>query len=232
MRVLNRAQHLLEQQHALAHAQALRVAMFDQRLPLDIGECQVGLATGRDARVVQARDVRVHERRQDVALACELLGEAAAAQPGVRKLQRDLAFQHAVGSLGQPDAAHAATADLADQRVVAHTLTGASRGFIGAELGQGGQAVVGAWFGVLGQHLPQALDVGLVRCRQPGQPGFARADVECQRFVEQPAQRGDGGGVEGHQSLSMAPRSSRALVQSRRTVRSVKSSASPISASE
>ena len=123
VRILHRFEHLLEQSDAFAHAESMRAAMLDQRVPLHIGQRDVGLARSRHARVVQARDMRMRQRGQDVALARQPLGECARGQAGVRQLERHLALEQAISSLGQPHAAHAAAADLAQQPIGAdHAL--------------------------------------------------------------------------------------------------------------
>ncbi len=71
MRVLHGAQHLSEQREARAQRQAVRVAVREQRLALDEFEREVRLALRRDAGVVEPRDVRMREAREDVALARE-----------------------------------------------------------------------------------------------------------------------------------------------------------------
>ena len=70
-----------------------------------------------DARVVETRDVRVLERREDFALAREALRETGESPRGVRELQRDRPVEHSVGALGEPNGGHAAATERANQPV-------------------------------------------------------------------------------------------------------------------
>ena len=64
-----------------------------------------------DARIVEARDVRMLEGREDVAFVRQTLGQRAAANE-VRQLERDVAPGPAIRAIGQPHGAHTATAQL------------------------------------------------------------------------------------------------------------------------
>ena len=57
------------------------------------------------------------EPRQNVAFASETFSERVVVQQDNRKLQRHLPFEQTVGAFGQPDEAHAAAAQFADQAV-------------------------------------------------------------------------------------------------------------------
>jgi hypothetical protein len=81
-------------------------------------------AARRHAGVVEARDLRMLERGQDVALARHPRDERGAQPRAARKFQRDLALQQTVGALGQPYGAHAARADTSQQPVGAHGFAG------------------------------------------------------------------------------------------------------------
>lgn len=82
-----------------------------QRASVDEGHDEVGPARGRGAAVQQPRDVRVLQRRQDLALAGQQLGRRLAAQ----QLDGGALLVEAVGALGREHAAHAALAQLAGQ---------------------------------------------------------------------------------------------------------------------
>ena len=69
------------------------------------------------ARVIETRDVRVRQRREDLALACHPFGEVRALPRLVGKFQCDRSIDEAVASFGQPDDSHTAAAQLADQSV-------------------------------------------------------------------------------------------------------------------
>ena len=83
------------------------------RLAIDIFQRQERTAVGGDTRIVESSDVRMRQRREDLAFARHPLGERCDSPAHVRQLQRDLAFQQAVGSIGQPDTGHAAVANFA-----------------------------------------------------------------------------------------------------------------------
>ena len=111
---------LHEQRQALAQRRRPHCAPSVQGLSVHPFQRQVGLAGGRDAGVVQARNVRVFQRGQDLALARQALGQAGAAPGAVRQLQGHLPALQLVGALGQPDAGHAPFAQAAQQPVGAH----------------------------------------------------------------------------------------------------------------
>ncbi len=179
------------------------------------------------------------QQRADLAFAGHALRQSRAPQQA-RQLQCHLALEGTVGALGQPHRAHATLADLAQQAVRTDALAG--RDGRGVRIGQVRQA----WHladqpGALRapmhfQHLAQQWRQAAVGLGQVVQPGLAFRGPEVQRLVEQAAQRTELGGREsGHRSrqdFSIAISSSRALSQSRRTVRSVRPSTSAISCSE
>ena len=64
-----------------------------------------------DAGIVELRDVRMGQSRQDIALALEPAPQHAGHQVHVRQLERDLPIQRSVAACGQPYFAHAAAAE-------------------------------------------------------------------------------------------------------------------------
>ena len=116
MRVRDCAGDLRDERDPGAHVELVLAAVDVDRLAFDVLEREIRPAVLRDARVVQASDVRMLERREDLALLSRALGELRQ-RPPVRQLQCDLSPQDAVGALRQPYGAHAAFADRAEQTV-------------------------------------------------------------------------------------------------------------------
>ena len=160
------------------------------------------LAVGGKSRVVQARDVRVRETGQHVALAREAFREDAARQREQRKLERHWPAQQAVGTLRQPDFAHAATSEHAREairpdeaarrevgrRVVRQVIEARQRIDEIARLG------ACALLEQLGQQRPQ-------RGRLAGQrrePCGGRRLVEVERVIEQFGECAPAHGMELH----------------------------------
>ena len=122
VRELHRFHRLHEQAQPLADAEQALVAAVDQLRAGDVLHREIRLAGFADAGVVQSRDVGMRERREDVALAQEALDLHA--RSGQRQLERDFALELAVAALGEPHAAHAADADLADQPIRSDDVAG------------------------------------------------------------------------------------------------------------
>ncbi len=195
---------LQEEPEPLSHRQITRAAVGVDPLAPDILQRQPGLAFGRDAGVVQARDVRVLQRREDLAFARHALGQARALPCTMRQFQRDLPTLQHVGAFGQPHAAHATAAQFADQPVGAEDIAwllgvGRSRAGLWRELarldlGQGlqqaGRGVGGLAFGAgcQQQRLEPRLQARRARLGQATQPGRAFGRRQRQSLVEQRAQ--------------------------------------------
>ena len=233
VRVRHRVQHVQHQVQPRGQRQVVRGAELVDGQARHVFQHQVGLAGpggGQVAGVEQPRDVRVRQPRHDAALAREALGAGGREQPGVEELDRHLGLEAAVGALRQPDAAHAAAADLAHQRVRAHGLAGQpgrwrqGRGLQEAAVVQARELVEpGRQFG------RQCGVVGL----QGRQARRALGGRQVQQRVEQRRQHLPACAVHRarrHQR-SATRRNSRALCQSRCTVRSVTSRLAAISAS-
>ena len=136
VRELHRFHRLHEQAKPLANAEQALVAAFDQLRTCDVFHREIRLTGFADTCVVQPRDVGMRERGQDVALAYEALDLHA--RPGQRQLESYLALELAVAALGEPHAAHAADADLADQAVRADFgAAGPAMTGLGARAGAG-----------------------------------------------------------------------------------------------
>ena len=185
VRVRHRGRNLQQQREALAQRQRMRRAVTVDRRAVDILE-----------RQVQAGDVRVLERSEDVSFARQ-----AYCQPGgpadVRQLQRDLAKRLAVDPLGEPDRPHSALAELGEQPVRAdrraRRCAVAGRCRAERQLRQRGEKVPGLDVGAIAEELAQlGLDrIGLV---QRVEPGVALGGSEREDFVEPATDRRPVGG--------------------------------------
>ena len=188
----DRGEHVEEQPHALRKLERAIFAVAIDRHAGDVFEHKVRPpAAAAHAGIEQPRDVRVREPRQDAAFAREPLDAAARHQPGVEELDRDVAFEAAVGAPCEPDAAHAALAELALYRVGADGLADQARlrqviGFAQQRrpLEEG-----------LGVHLGEPVDqrghlVGerCVLVAQGGDAARARRSVAVEDLVQQRAQ--------------------------------------------
>ena len=79
----------------------------------------------------------MREPRQNVAFASETFDQRVVVQQDNRELQSHLAFEQTVDALSQPDEAHAAAAQFADQAVWAHQRAGRQRGITGDSIKRG-----------------------------------------------------------------------------------------------
>ncbi|MFO1425682.1 MAG: hypothetical protein U1F11_01640 [Steroidobacteraceae bacterium] len=240
VRIGHGARDLQEQAQALPHPERVLVGVAVDGLAIDELHCDPRAAALADAGIVEARDVRVLQGGQAVALLAQPLRDAR--RPVVqRQLERDLALQRAVGALGEPHRAHAAAPELVHEPVGAERLPGPGRIRVRAErLRQhaGDRAAHEALGGsaAAGEQLAQHRQELLVRGRAAREPGVElrrrlRERLAQQRIDATPACR-IGRRARGHaQRPSMPASSSRARSQSRRTVRSLMPRARPISSS-
>ncbi len=196
MRVRHRARDLQHEKHPRRHVEPAVLGEAVERLALDELEREPGLAVVGDAGVIQPRDVRVLERREDLALARQALGQPRALPRAVRQLQRDAALLQQVGALGQPHAGHAAAAELADEPVGADPVAGAfdrrgqRRELVGLdELGQRGeQRGVAGGLGMPEQRAQARRERAIGRIGQGVEPAATLRGWQRQRVVEQRAQ--------------------------------------------
>ena len=115
MRIGHRTGDLLEQHQLLAQTERMLEHVFVDRRA-HVLQRQVGPTLFVGAGVVQARDIRVCQPRQDVALARQ--ARVQFGHPAhMGQLQRDRAVEPTVDALSQPHGPHAADADLPLQAV-------------------------------------------------------------------------------------------------------------------
>ena len=193
VRVLHGAQHLSEQREARAQRQAERIAVCEERLTLDELEREVRLALRRDAGVVQARDVRMRESRENVALAGEAAALRAVVEHHVRQLEGDGPSQVTVRALGEPDHAHAPGAQLPQQPVGPDPL--ARR-----EHGGAGRPACGAGGGLRGQQVLQRGLQPRVFGGQRVEPAPTRVLGEIEHLAQQLVERAQLVGGKAHGS--------------------------------
>ena len=186
--VRHRFADLQHQPQTLRHAELPGVGVIAQVQALHPFHDEVGAPLVVNAGVVQARDVRVLQPCADLPFARHALRQAGALGQA-RQLQRHFTLEDAVGALGQPDAAHAAAADLVLQAVGADDLAaeGVDRGV--GQAWQRGQALVAV--ALCSQRAQQVRQQGLCRRRQLLQPGFALGHRQCQCHIEQAAEISD-----------------------------------------
>ncbi len=90
-------------------------AVLEQRQTLDVFHREIRIAVGGDAAVDEMSDVRVVQTRENLPLAQEAAMHRFRIEPGADELERDALLELAVVALGEPDYAHAAGAEFAQQ---------------------------------------------------------------------------------------------------------------------
>ena len=210
VRMSDRARHLQEQPQPGRHIERLARAVGVDALAFDVLQREIRLTVGREAGVVQPRDVRVLECGEDLALARQALAELGAPRHQARQLERHLAPLQHVGAFGQPHLAHAAFAEPADQ-------------FVRSDPGAGPQALLARAAAVqelrgldLGQRIQRQRAGGVCRMfEQRAQtrlehielgvelldPGRALGGRTIERITQQSPQRGPLGGRQIELSL-------------------------------
>src|SRR5579883_3215315 len=127
-----------------ANGQTASVAVLVEVLAIDVLHDEIGCAFFVYATVEQAGDIRVLQRRQDLALRAEAGFEMAAAEHGVDGFDRDFVFELAIDAARQKYRAHTASAEQANGLVWAEAaidsrglgprrFTGLRLGFVGVE---------------------------------------------------------------------------------------------------
>jgi hypothetical protein len=206
VRVGHRIEHLHEEAQALRQRLPRRPAI--KRLPLHALQRQPGLLAVHPG-VVQARDVRVLQAGEQVALARKALGQA---RTRARQLERDAAVQ-TLQALGAPDLRHAALAQQALEAVGADVLPGlALRQRLQRQLAQHQARVLRGSVGV--EQALQGLQHRRLDTVQPAQPGgpLARRQVQCLVKAARhlgPEGGGNAGGVGVHGAAYAGARQNR-----------------------
>ena len=126
VRVLDGREHLQEQPDARTHVQPASIAVRQQIFAIHVFERDERLARFGDTRIVETRDVWMRQSSQHVALAREPF-HVRAQYREQRHLEGNLALDHAVGALGQPDHRHAAPPQLAFQTVSGEHIAACQR---------------------------------------------------------------------------------------------------------
>lgn len=117
VRMRDRIHDLPHQGETLIDADAPLAAPARDRFAIDIFKREIRPAACREARVVKRCDVRMVQARENVAFAREPLAHGAGKQMHVRQLERDRTIQLPVNALGEPDDAHAAGTEFADETI-------------------------------------------------------------------------------------------------------------------
>ncbi len=114
--VLNRFEHLQQELQSLTDRQIVRFAVLRDRHTVNEFEGEIRFAAIRDARVVESGDVGVFEAGENVALLNRPFGKRSY-PTDMRPLQGDGALDDAVDPFSEPDTAHAAFADVAQESI-------------------------------------------------------------------------------------------------------------------
>jgi hypothetical protein len=117
MRVRDCIRHLREQPQARIHIELSIAAMLVDGLAFNVLEREIRLAIRSETRIVQMRNIRVIQRRENFPLARHPLRQAGSAPDSMRQFERNRATDEAVGALRQPDRAHAAATEFTYQSV-------------------------------------------------------------------------------------------------------------------
>src|SRR5579864_1359756 len=123
VRELHGLEHLRKQRQTLRRRQSVVVTPGSKRLAGDVLHDQVWQTVDGNARVIEARNVRVFQSREDVALLAKACGQIPPQAGDARQLEGNLALECPIGSLGEPYLRHAAAADLPSQSVRPHQRT-------------------------------------------------------------------------------------------------------------
>ena len=115
---------LREQLQPRQQIELLVAAVLIDRMPFDVLDREKRLPLRGEARVVQACDIRMRQRGEDVPLARHSLRKPRALPCPVRKLQRNRPVDQPVATLRQPHGAHAAAAQLAYQSIGSDHVAG------------------------------------------------------------------------------------------------------------
>src|SRR5580700_6756907 len=117
MRVLHRFEHLEKQLQASPDPETMRITPFVQRAAFNVLHRQIKQPVGIDSRIVQTRDVRMLEARQDVALSGKALLEIGTQVTWQRQLQRHFPPESAIGTPREPHFGHTTVTEWSNQLV-------------------------------------------------------------------------------------------------------------------
>ena len=117
MRVLHSAADLQEQPQSRFDAQALAVAIPVQGLTMDVLHDEIGMTSVDFARIDQARDVRMIEAREDLALGAKPRTKASVHGIAIDDLDRNLRAVLSIRALGEIDRATAAPTEKRNELV-------------------------------------------------------------------------------------------------------------------
>ncbi len=110
---LHRCADIAEQRDAFFDAQLALRGVAQQRFAVDIFHREIRTSIVGDAAVEQARDVRMFETRENLALAQEARLHRVGIHAALDDFQRGALFELSVGAFGEQHDAHAAAAEFA-----------------------------------------------------------------------------------------------------------------------
>src|SRR5690606_35963186 len=117
MCVLNSAADLQEELEPIANIQAMLVAVFVERLTMDVLHDEERLSFCGFSSVDETRDIRMIETCQDLPLRTEALARIAMDRRRVDDLDRNLCGILAIGTLREINSACASVAEYRDQSI-------------------------------------------------------------------------------------------------------------------
>ena len=191
VRVADGVEYLQEQIDACPDVVPLRVAPGDEWFALHVFHRDVRRAIGFDAGIVEPRDTREFQRREDPAFAREALRHLHRDMTQARNLERHEALERSIGTARQPDFRHAAGTQRPQQLVCAQPFTRmvfGRHGIAGTGVHRGRliERTDGSHVRIVGlQCFAQRLHQRQILARQACQPGTPRSGAHRQRLVEQ-----------------------------------------------
>ncbi len=131
VRVLHGGADVTKELEARRGVEPVRVAVVDDRLPLDVLHREVRPAVRRAATVEQARDERMLEAGENLALVPEAADDAVGVHAALEHLDRDALLERVIVADAEIHGAHAAMTDFPNQAVRTKTsvLTEVGRNF-------------------------------------------------------------------------------------------------------
>src|SRR6185312_6468112 len=181
---------LQEQLEPLCQRERVVRAIAVGRYAVDVFECEVRTALVIDTRIVEARDVWMLQRREDVALASDARSEPAIDEPEMRQLDGHLALQGSVRALSEPHDRRATRAELTHETIGPDEIPRLHlhRCRYRAELRQPPQEVAGLDGASIEQDFLERRAQVRMLGPERAQPLRALRRLEVERFIEQLAE--------------------------------------------
>jgi hypothetical protein len=178
--------------------------MDGDRLPLDIFDGEIGLPSISNTGVIEPGDAGVSELRQDVSFPGETLGQSLVVQGNERQLERHRTLYFAIRPFGQPNNAHTALPQFAQQTIRADDRRGGkSPGSLRpVQVGQGFQKINGFGALVPKHQLSKHREHRGMLGSKTFQPIGARLSRQVKPFVEKFGKRWPGFRIDSHHTAA------------------------------